>query len=276
MDDLAAVLKAVRAFRVWAARCCIVSTHNGEDSEFARLCKAIREETQPGSIHKLTFRDALDQGLYQRICEVTGEILSQEAEEQWEVEVRTEYGEDAAEELDCIPASGAGHWLSWPLIHGAEHENAGDPQLHREGVTYIGVDVARQRDLWVAWVLELVGEDLWTWEIVTLHDQTFATQDAVLDELVDWYRPIRIKMDQTGMGEKPVEDAQKRYGSMRVEGVIMPGPARRGHLFSGAARGQVHPDPDERHEAPPGSPVRPQRGGPQRRSPPDLAPHEGG
>ena len=226
MDDLAAVLKAVRAFRLRGGQVRIVSTHTGEGSEFAHLCKAIREGTQPRPIHKVTFRDALDQGLYKRICEVTGETLSQEAEEQWEVEVRTEYGEDAAEELDCIPASGAGHWLSWPLIHGAEHENAGDPELHREGVTYIGVDVARQRDLWLAWVLALVGDVLWTWEIVTLHDQTFATQDAILDELVDWYRPIRIKMDQTGMGEKPVEDAPRRYGSMRVEGVIMTGPAR--------------------------------------------------
>ncbi len=71
-----------------------------------------------------------------------------------------------------------------------------------------------------------MGDVLWTREIVTLHDQAFVTQDAVLDELVDRYRPIRIKMDQTGMGEKPVEDAQRRYGSMRVEGVIMTGPAR--------------------------------------------------
>ena len=86
--------------------------------------------------------------------------------------------------------------------------------------------MARWRDLSVAWVQELVGDVLWTREIVTLHDQTFATQDAVLDELVDRYRPIRIKMDQTGMGEKPLEDAPRRYGSMRVEGVIMTGPAR--------------------------------------------------
>lgn len=57
----------------------------------------------------MTFRDALDQGLYKRICEVTGETWSQEAEEPWEVEVLTEYGEDAAEELDCIPASGTDH-----------------------------------------------------------------------------------------------------------------------------------------------------------------------
>ena len=226
VDDLAAVLKAVRAFRVWGGQVRIISTHNGESSEFAQLCNAIREGDQPGSIHRVTFRDALNQGLYKRICEVTGREWSEEAEAEWEAEVRAEYGEDAAEELDCVPASGAGHWLSWPLIHGAEHADAGDPEKYQGGVTWIGVDVARRRDLWVAWVLELVGDVLWTREIVTLHNETFKTQDDVLDELVWRYRPLRIKMDQTGMGEKPVEDAKRRYGDMRVEGVIMTGPAR--------------------------------------------------
>lgn len=31
-------------------------------------------------------------------------------------------------------------------------------------------------------------------------------------------------MDQTGMGEKPVEDAKGRYGTDRVEGVLFTGP----------------------------------------------------
>jgi len=30
-------------------------------------------------------------------------------------------------------------------------------------------------------------------------------------------------MDQTGMGEKPVEDAQRRHGTSRVEGVLFTG-----------------------------------------------------
>jgi hypothetical protein len=33
-------------------------------------------------------------------------------------------------------------------------------------------------------------------------------------------------MDQTGMGEKPVEDAQRRYGEDRVEGVQFTGPTK--------------------------------------------------
>ena len=226
VDDLSAVLKAVRAFKIWKGQLRIISTHNGENNEFALLCDAIREGTTPGSIYRITFRDALDQGLYKRICQIFGEEWTPEKEAEWEAEVRAEYGEDAAEELDCIAASGAGHWLSWPLIHRAEHADAGNPELYQQGSTYIGVDVARRRDLWVAWVLEQLGDVFWTREIVELRNETFATQDAVLDELVARYRPVRIKMDQTGMGEKPVEDAKRRYGDLRTEGVLMTNPAR--------------------------------------------------
>ena len=86
---------------------------------------------------------------------------------------------------------------------------------------FIGNDIARRNDLWVSWVLELVGDVLWTREIVTLKNQSFAAQDAALDELMRRYRVVRLVMDQTGMGEKPVEDAKRRYGPTRVEGVVM-------------------------------------------------------
>lgn len=38
------------------------------------------------------------------------------------------------------------------------------------------------------------------------------------------YRVVRCCIDQTGMGEKPVEDAIRRYGGTRVEGLLFTGP----------------------------------------------------
>lgn len=52
----------------------------------------------------------------------------------------------------------------------------------------------------------------------------FSEQDAALDDVMMRYRVVRVCMDQTGMGEKPVEDAQRRYGSSRIEGVLFTGP----------------------------------------------------
>ena len=42
----------------------------------------------------------------------------------------------------------------------------------------------------------------------------------LLAQVLTRYRVVRVAMDQTGMGEKPVEDAKRRHGSMRVEGVL--------------------------------------------------------
>ena len=226
VDDLAEVLKAAMAFRIWGGTVHILSTHNGEASPFNTLAQDIREGRRPGSLHTVTFADAIREGLGLRRFEVMGEEWAQQAEDEWVEETRGEYGEDAAEELDCIPSAGAGTWLSWAEIRAAEDEKAGDPECYAGGRTVIGYDVARRRDLAVMWVLELVGDVAWTREHVELLNVSFADQDAELDRLVDCYNPYRVAIDQTGMGEKSVEDAQRRYGTHRVEGVLMTGPAR--------------------------------------------------
>jgi phage FluMu gp28-like protein len=71
----------------------------------------------------------------------------------------------------------------------------------------------------VAWVLEPIGDVLWTREVIVKKNISFAEQDAIMDELFNRYWVARLCMDQTGMGEKPVEDAKRRYGASRVEGV---------------------------------------------------------
>ena len=226
IDDLQEVLKAAMAFRLWGGRIRVLSTHNGEGSPFARLVCSIRDGERPGSLHTCTFADAVAEGLGQRRMEVLDLPWSPAAEAAWVQETRDEYGPDAAEELDCVPAAGDGAWLTWAQIHGVEHPDAGKPELFAGGRTLIGNDIARRRHLWVAWVIELVGDVAWTREIVELKDRSFAVQDDTLDELVERYHPTAIAMDQTGMGEKPVEDAQRRYGSQRVEGVLMTPPTR--------------------------------------------------
>lgn len=100
------------------------------------------------------------------------------------------------------------------------------PELYMGGPCFVGVDIAARNDLFVIWVLELVGDVLVTREVIARRRISFAEQDALLDEVMARYRVVRVRMDQTGMGEKPVEDAKRRYGDYRVEGV----------LFSAAAK----------------------------------------
>lgn len=193
----------------------ITSTPNGRNNKFFELWSG-KDDTW--SRHKVTIYDAVKDGLNRDVKQMR-EALGDE--ELW------------AQEFECEFIDGASAWLTHEQIANAEDERAGKPELYSGGPCYVGVDIARRRDLFVIWVCELVGDVLWTREVITRQNITFAEQDRLLDDAFHRYRIVRAAMDQTGMGEKPVEDAQRRYGST-VEGVLLTG--ARGLIVATAAR----------------------------------------
>ena len=226
VDDLGEVLKAALAFRVWGGRAHVISTHNGEANPFATLCREIDEDARPGSLHRVTLKEALAQGLFRCVAEAQGRPWSAAAESEWEAALRADYGRHSGEELDCIPAAGAGAWLAWEAICACEDPAAGDPAAFAGGAATVGVDVARRRDLWVAAVFEQVGDVLWLREMAVQQGIPFSQQRAIVGALAARYRPVRIAVDQTGMGEAVVEQLQEDLGRTVVEGVLMTGPRR--------------------------------------------------
>ena len=183
----------------------ITSTPNGKKNKFYDLWTT---PTDVWSRHRTDIYEAVADGLDRDIDALRAALADEEA---WAQEFELQFLEDALS------------WISFDLITANEHPAAGKPELYTGGPCIIGNDIAKRRHLWVAWVWEIIGDVLWTREIKVLEKATFAEQDAVLDELVKRYHVIRVAMDQTGMGEKPVEDAQRRYGSGRVEGILMAG-----------------------------------------------------
>jgi phage FluMu gp28-like protein len=127
-------------------------------------------------------------------------------------------------ELEWLDEASA--WLSYELINACEHALAGVPEHYTGGPCWVGVDIGARNDLFVIVVLEQVGDVLWTREIITRKRISFAEQDALLADVFARYRVLRACIDQTGMGEKPVEDAKRAHGSSRVEGVLFTGPAK--------------------------------------------------
>jgi len=117
-------------------------------------------------------------------------------------------------------------FLTYEMINEIESDLAGRKNRERSGACYVGMDIGRRRDLTVITVLEVMGDVLWTREIVEMRKTSFYAQDTELDRIVRKYQPARVCMDQTGMGEKPVEDAKRRHGSYRVEGVLFTGPVK--------------------------------------------------
>jgi phage FluMu gp28-like protein len=116
-DDLPGVLKAALALRMWGGEVWVMSSHDGVDNPFNLLCEEIRDGKKPTySLHRVTIEDALADGLYKRICEVTGAEYSPDNEQKWLAELEAEYGDGAREELYCEPSRGGQSYLGRPLI----------------------------------------------------------------------------------------------------------------------------------------------------------------
>lgn len=180
----------------------IASTGNGKANKFYELATS----TDLGwSIHRVDIYVAVAQGLDLDIDETRRALNDVDA---WAQEYELQWLDEASA------------WLDYDLINSVESDEAGDPSKYAGGLVYTGEDIGLRSDLWVMWASELVGDVLVTREIRTLHRQKFAEHDAVRREFFDRYRIIRHCMDQTGMGEKPVEDAKRWHGELRVEGVL--------------------------------------------------------
>ncbi len=115
-DELNELLKAAMALLMWGGQVHILSTHNGADNPFNERVQDVRAGKRPYSLHRITLDDALEDGLYRRICLVREQPYSRSLETAWRAELVAFYGDAADEELFCIPRNSGGKYLSLALI----------------------------------------------------------------------------------------------------------------------------------------------------------------
>ena len=116
VEDLPELLKAALALLMWGGQVIVVSTHNGADNPFNDLIQEVRGGNLPYSLHRITLDDALTGGLFRRICRVTEQGWTLEAEEAWRADLVKTYGDGADEELFCIPRQSSGAYLTTAMI----------------------------------------------------------------------------------------------------------------------------------------------------------------
>jgi len=225
--NIGETLKAALALLMWGGQVVVWSTHDGVDNPFNLLIDDIRGGRRKGKVLTFDFDRAIADGLYERIALVASvkgrSILPKD---EWIADIFATYGDAADEELRCIPSAGSGALIKPEDLTAAEHPEAGIPELYTGGLYGIGRDVARRRDGQIILGAELIGPVAWVRDEYNEVGQTFAHQDAYFDALMRDRRVLRAMIDQTGMGEKVVEDQQLKWGTYRVEGVLLTGPAR--------------------------------------------------
>lgn len=120
-EHLAEVLKAALALTMWGAKVRLISTHNGVNNLFNQLIQDSRAGRKGYSIHTITLDDACNEGLYQRICQVSKQTWSPEKEAEWKAKLLRETAteEDALEEYYCVPKASSGAYIPRPLVERA-------------------------------------------------------------------------------------------------------------------------------------------------------------
>lgn len=195
----------------------VTSTPNGKGNKFYELMTG---DDDIWSRHTVTIQDAVAGGLDRNIDELRRGLNDEDI---WAQEYELQFLEDG------------GTVLPMEMVLACESADAGKPELYQGGLCVAGNDIAARGDLWVFWVFEIVGDVLVCRELVVKRKISFAEQDAIVRQCFNRYRIIRLGVDQTGMGEKPVEDMKRAYGEDRVEGLLF-GPAVKLDLANGARR----------------------------------------
>lgn len=102
-NDLAELRKAAMAILGWGGQVRVISTHDGVDNDFNKLCLDIRAGKLDYSLHRYDLDTAVRDGLYRRICLVNGWRWTQRGEQGWRDQLWDDYGVGASEELGCVP-----------------------------------------------------------------------------------------------------------------------------------------------------------------------------
>ena len=212
----------------WGGQMAIISTHRGADNFFNKLVQEAKFNGNPKkiSLHRVTLEDALNQGflakLQSKLAEGDPRLDMDEQEYFDDVKSKCADEESFLQEYMCIPADDASVFISADVSEGCFYRFGEVWETDIEncaGELYIGVDVGRDNDLTVVWVLEKLAGMLFTRRVEILRKMPFSAQEAVLYPLLSLPKMRRCCIDQTGLGRQFAERAQERFGKYRVEGV---------------------------------------------------------
>ncbi|WP_298438028.1 terminase family protein [Geobacter sp.] len=212
----------------WGGNMEVISTHRGSANFFNLLIREIREHGNPKkiSLHRVTLADALDQGFLWKLQQSlpTDHEVQEMDEAAYFDFIKSGCADEESflQEYMCVPADDASAFLEYDLIAGCEYGRGEtwelDPLLAKpEGRLFAGVDIGRKKDLTVLWLLELLGDVLYTRMVVELRNMTKGAQEEILWPIIA--HCDRCCMDATGLGIGWADDAQKRFGTYRVEPV---------------------------------------------------------
>ena len=212
----------------WGGQLEILSTHRSADHLFNRLIQEIIHNGNPKkfSHHRVTLEDALQQGMLQRI---QTKLPEEDPRRRMTESDYYDYVRQACidedsfqQEYMCRPLQEGNSFLSTSLIQSCEY--AMDEYWERNlldisNEAYLGIDIGREHDLTVFWLIEKENDAAYTRKIVCAERMRFSEQEGILKSFFEIPSLRRVCIDQSGIGRQFTERAIEHFGSYRVEGI---------------------------------------------------------
>ena len=257
--NVQAVIDAATALIIWGGKIRIISTHNGQKNPFNQLVLDARAGKNAFKVFHVTFDDAVENGLYERVCLMKGRMATADGKAEWYRKIRGAYGSNAAamrEELDAIPREGSGVAIPGILIEQAMREVrpvlrlalnsdfAGKPKSYREawcedwihahlkpllnGLDVqrqhsLGMDFARHRDFSI--LAPMSVELSLTRKVpfmVELHNVPSRQQAQILYAIIGGLPRFHLAaLDATGSGSVFAEYAAEDFGKHAIMEVML-------------------------------------------------------
>jgi phage FluMu gp28-like protein len=212
----------------WGGTLSVISTHRGAGTVFNELIQEIRERgnRMGWSLHTIPIQRAVEEGLVERINATMGGPLSRDA---WLAQQRSECidQEQWLQEYCCVPADEAAAFISYDLINACTEpalrllsleeliESLSTPASGRNEALpaqlFLGVDVARKKDLCVLDVGEKVGDVVWDRLRLELQGRPFGEIEEALYQVLRLKQLKRACIDATGLGMQLAERAREQF-----------------------------------------------------------------
>jgi phage FluMu gp28-like protein len=213
----------------WGGNMEVISTHRGSHNFFNQLIREVRENGNPKkiSLHRTTLQDALEQGF---LFKLQQSLLPDHEAQAMDEAAYFDFikngcadNESFEQEYMCNPADDDSAFLDYDLIASCEYSECEQWEVDIEerkskgSRFYAGLDIGRVKDLTVLWVLEVLGDVLYTRRVITLQNMSKPDQEKVLWPIMTHME--RTCIDNTGLGIGWTDDAKAKFGMYRVEGV---------------------------------------------------------
>ncbi len=197
----------------WGGSMEVISTHRGSHNFFNQLVREYRENGNPKkiSLHRVTLEDALSDGFLFKLQQSLPD--DDERQDMTEAEyfdwVRKGCADEESflQEYMCQPADDDAAFLEYDLIASCEYPENANWRLTEGRQLYAGLDIGRKKDLTVLWVVEKLGDVLYTRHVEALRNMSKPDQEKILWPWLE--KCVRTCIDATGLGIGWADDARR-------------------------------------------------------------------